>query len=717
MRISLRLKLALISLLLLAIPLTGIRLAAIVKTNLLESKKETLMFSARAVASALSGREGLFDRELFHSLDRNRDLYLFQLTSPMRLNGKTDDWQPHLENALHFGSEHILQSPENYDPKGSGFRHLVGRRESFLYAVFLVNDDHLVFRPENSLALDRSDHLQIAIEDRQGNLNRYIVTASKPGWVNGYLTSRDFDSILPAKNEPRIQGVWETTPSGYILEMRLPLELVGNRLAFAIADVDDVLSRRIETVIGTAGIDNPENIGWLLAPSTSIEKILESLNRPQSKIQIIDSNQHIRASWGSLRSTDEEVDLYAHKSFLSVLNRFLSPLYHLFTEPFSTDFADPKAQPATLNLEGVREALLGKSLTSSYRLADGEVEVMTAITPLYENDTIVGAVVVEQTTNSILALKNRVIEESIGLTLLILVFGGCGLLFFAFRISSRIRLLRDQAAAAIGENGQILAIAPAAKARDEIGDLSRTLHSVLSQLKAQSLYREKMADNLEHEMRTPLAGISASLKNLAQELSGQPEHITSYVNWALGDIKRMEDMLTGIRDAANLKTALAQGFVEKFNISEALSMWLNHSWRTTFNQAAFIYNKPPHDIFLLGDPDRIRQMLDKLIENAVAFHHHGTAVELRLKADKHTFRIDIVNQGPHIPENMLEEIFNSMVSVRTSSDNRPHLGLGLFVVRTIAHHHNGSVTAANFHAETKGVCFTVELPQPERIEI
>jgi len=223
-----------------------------------------------------------------------------------------------------------------------------------------------------------------------------------------------------------------------------------------------------------------------------------------------------------------------------------------------------------------------------------------------------------------------------------------------------------------------------------------------------------MADNLEHEMRTPLAGVSASLKNLAQELSGQPDHISNYVNWALGDIKRMEDMLTGIRDAANLQNALSQDFVENFNLSEALAMWLSYSWRVTFDKVEFIYKKPEEDVYLLGDPYRIRQMLDKVIENGVAFHQKGTAVELHLEAFKSTSRIHITNRGPAIPENMLEEIFSSMVSVRTTHDQEPHLGLGLFVVRTIANHHNGSVSAANLQGESGGVCFTIELPRPER---
>lgn len=717
MRISLRLKLALISLLLLAIPYTGVRLSTIVKNSLLESREEALMFSARAVASALSGRQDLLNRELFHALDQNRDLYLFQLTSPMRLNGKIDDWQPHLKDAETFAKEHVLYSRQDYTPETVNFIHLIGRRGKYIYAIFIVTDDNVIYRKKNSSHLDRSDHLQIAVEDKSGNLNRYIITATKPGWVNGFLMADDFDNTAPFSKETRIQGVWATTVNGYNLEIRMPVELVDQKLAFTIGDVDDPFSRDIETIIGTANTEKAEKIGWLLSPSTSIVEILESLNRPQSKIQIVDSNQHIRASYGSLKKQkDEDRERAGETVFFSTLNRILSPIYRLFTEPFATEFSDPSGQPATLDIKGVKEALVGRSSISSYHIAEGKVEVMAAITPLYEKDQIIGAVVVEQTTNSILALKNRVIKESVGLTLLVLVFGGCGLLFFAFRISSRIRLLRDQAASAIGINGQILSIAPAALAKDEIGDLSRTLNSTLTQLKAQGLYREKMADNLEHEMRTPLASISASLKNLSEELTGHPKHIISYVNWALRDIKRLEDLLTDIRDATSLKNALDQGFKEKFNLTQAISMWLAHSWQPTFTDIEFICETPREDVYIFGDPDRIRQVLDKLIENSVAFHHNDTAIELRLINEKNFHLIQVINQGPPIPPDMLDQIFNSMISIRNKKDTRPHLGLGLFIVRSIVEHHGGTVMASNLKGERGGVCFSIRLPHITLLE-
>ncbi len=94
MRLTLRVKLALISLLLLTIPFAGMRVSENIKQELLTSREDTLLFSARAVSSALSGRSGLFDKELFHSQNINSDLYLHHLKNHIRLNGKAYDF-PH----------------------------------------------------------------------------------------------------------------------------------------------------------------------------------------------------------------------------------------------------------------------------------------------------------------------------------------------------------------------------------------------------------------------------------------------------------------------------------------------------------------------------------------------------------------------------------------------------------------------------------------------
>ena len=700
MRISLRLKLTLISLLLLLIPLIGFRFSAMLQANLLASREDALMFTARAVATSLGNRPNLFDQELFHSKDQNRDLYLFSLSNNIRLNGKADDWQPELSQSEQFGAEHLLRSRGRYNPESLHFNHLLGQRGKYLYGLFQVVDDQIVYRHKNSLHPSRADHIQIGIQDVSGTVSKYILATDKPGWINGFLMDGNSENLIPIANESRIQGVWTETDKGYIVEMRMPLSMISNRLSFAVADVDDTKTRTVENLIGTATPGQTGELGWLLAPSKEIETLLAKMDLPHSRIRVVDENRRVRARFGKLQEESRQ-ESYSH--------RFLAPVYRLFTEAFTEDFKD-SSQAKTLNIQGVEEGLQGNPNITHYQLSNANVEVMAAITPLFNGDKIVGAVVVEQTTNSILALKNRIIEESITFTIISFVVIGLGLLLFASRISSRIRHLRNQAGKAISKDGRIVSNIAPIRARDEIGDLSRTLSTMLEQLQEQNKYRETMADNLEHEMRTPLAGISASLKNLEQDLQAPSKQIQDYMSWALADVQRMESLLTAIRDATTLEQALKQDYMEEFDLARGLTLWLERGWQIQYPDVKFLLQLPEEESIIQGDADRLRQMIEKLVDNAVSFHTPETPITLSLRREDNLFLLRVSNQGPVIARDKQGQIFNSMVSLRSRKKSSPHLGLGLYVVRAITHHHGGTVRVENLTGEKTGVCFIINLP-------
>lgn len=710
MRFSLRLKLALLSLLLLLFPLLGMRLNNTLKNSLITSQQETLTLTAQAVSAALTDRNDLFDREQFHGLNQDRDLYLFQLSNTIQLDGKLDDWRPELAEAEEFAGEHLISSEGNYVLKSLNFRHLAGKQDKYLYAIFDVQDDHVIYRSKKSLRLDRSDHLQIVIEDNEGQ-QTYLITAHEEGWVNGFLMP-DVPIKFPV-SEQRIQGVWRQKKNGYILEIRIPLELLGNKLAFTIADVDDSTSRNIKALIGTSNLKKDKAPGLLLSTSTPIEEILKSLDRPYARIRIVDRNQRIRAQVGSLRTTEiprDQKDTISHR-----INQLMRPLYRFFINPFLTEFQDQASQPTELDLQGIQEGLAGRHSVTSYLMEEGQVEVMAAITPLYEQELVIGAVVVEQTTNSILSLSNRLIEETISLSVVAFLFGGCILLFFAFRISARIRRLRNQAASAITSDGRILNTIHRDLSSDEIADLGRTLDSMLSQLQQQIEHREQMADNLEHEMRTPLAGIAASITNLRQEQrEAKPsDRIMEYIQWVERDVQRMEEMLTSIREATTLKNALLLDGMELFDLGRAVSVWLEHGWQPAFNEVEIRYQQPAHEVLVNGDPVRLRQALDKLVENAVSFHTPETPIELILKNDEDNISLLVINQGPSIDPDKQQQIFHSMISNRAVKDTSPHLGLGLYIVRTVLDHHDGQVSVQNLDDGRTGVIFTITLPCPQ----
>ena len=93
-----------------------------------------------------------------------------------------------------------------------------------------------------------------------------------------------------------------------------------------------------------------------------------------------------------------------------------------------------------------------------------------------------GAVIVEETTNAVLAERNRAFERLFSIVLAALLIGSLALTAFASRLTARIRHLRDEAEAAIDAHGRVRGVVAGSHASDEIGDLSRSFSSALSRL-------------------------------------------------------------------------------------------------------------------------------------------------------------------------------------------------------------------------------------------
>jgi hypothetical protein len=233
MRATLRVKLALVSLLLLIIPLLGLRLNSSLKASLIASQEDALNLTATAVSTALSNRAELFVQERFHSLQPGRDLYLFQLSNAIRIDDNViTDWLPEISKAQTFGQEHLLNEDPDFDPESLSFRYIAGKQDEFLYALFDVKDDRLVYQGADLLDFDGSDHLKIVIE-KNGEQHTYLLAPQKPGLVIGVL--KPVNAFIDPPTENRIIGMWNETAKGYTLEVRIHADMLGDKLAFVSA--------------------------------------------------------------------------------------------------------------------------------------------------------------------------------------------------------------------------------------------------------------------------------------------------------------------------------------------------------------------------------------------------------------------------------------------------------------------------------------------------
>jgi signal transduction histidine kinase len=113
-------------------------------------------------------------------------------------------------------------------------------------------------------------------------------------------------------------------------------------------------------------------------------------------------------------------------------------------------------------------------------------------------------------------------------------------------------------------------------------------------------------------------------------------------------------------------------------------------------------------VLILGVPDRIAQMLDKLIDNAIQFGSENGLIIVNLRRDAEFIELSVLNDGPSLPDDIADRLFDPMVS-STKDARKTHLGLGLYIVRLVAESHRGTVRAENRRG-SRGVEVTVALP-------
>ena len=174
-------------------------------------------------------------------------------------------------------------------------------------------------------------------------------------------------------------------------------------------------------------------------------------------------------------------------------------------DPAFTGFEQP---PGRLGRGPLQPVLEGASVTAWFARSGGASAVVTAGAPIMRGDEQLGAVILEQGSDSILTLTNTALVRLLSLTFLAMLIVAAGLLSYATVLSFRVRRLSRAAETALGPKGEIRASLPGRRAGDEIGDLARSFSDLLNRLRDYTAYLTTLKAKLAHELRTPLAGIT-----------------------------------------------------------------------------------------------------------------------------------------------------------------------------------------------------------------
>jgi dedicated sortase system histidine kinase len=432
-----------------------------------------------------------------------------------------------------------------------------------------------------------------------------------------------------------------------------------------------------------------------------IAAILRGVQRTESRLWVVNRRYQVLALEGSLRRAPQAA---ADEPWLQAAWR--RAVGWLIERP-SEDFAEAVPDDMLAAGRDIGSALQGTPGTRTRRTLDGRAVVMSAAHPVWNGNEVVGAVVVEETTNPVASLRSDALERLLLLTLAVFAGTAAVLIGYASRISMRIRRLRDEAESAIDARGRLARLSVGSDAGDEIGDLSRSFSAMLARLAQHHAYLESMAGRLSHELRTPIAVVRSSLENL--KLASTPEESRTYVARAEEGLARLTTILQRMSEATRLEQALRTAERERYDLA-ALVRGCVEGYRLAYADTPFELAAPPQPLEVSGSPDLAAQMLDKLVENAVDFSSPRAPVHVTLQDEGRYAQLSVRNRGPVLPAEMRGRLFESMVSVRApASGAAPHLGLGLYVARLIAEFHGGAIEAADT-AGRDGVIVRVHLP-------
>lgn len=239
----------------------------------------------------------------------------------------------------------------------------------------------------------------------------------------------------------------------------------------------------------------------------------------------------------------------------------------------------------------------------------------------------------------------------------------------------------------------------------ELAELSRNFNQMADTLETLERERKETVAAISHELRTPLTILQGRLHGICdgvipandqehRKLLGQVQHLVRLVDdlntLALVDADRLPLHCTDL-DLGELINELAAVYADRARAHGVEMEILVRS------------------IWIHADPNRLRQILDNLVENGLRYAASGKWLQIRTSTQQDKAVISISDRGPGLPQGVIDRIFDPFFRVDNSRSRASGgSGLGLAVARSLIQRQGGQITA--FNREDGGVVFRIELP-------
>jgi signal transduction histidine kinase/ActR/RegA family two-component response regulator len=218
---------------------------------------------------------------------------------------------------------------------------------------------------------------------------------------------------------------------------------------------------------------------------------------------------------------------------------------------------------------------------------------------------------------------------------------------------------------------------------------------------------------LGHELRNPLAPIVTSLELLRRRgLAGTPEH--EVISRQLRHVVRLVDDLLDVARISRGQMSLRR---EPLQLPSVLSRAVESTTPLLEQRRHTLeLDVPASGLWVLGDADRLTQVVANLLTNAAKYTPPGGRIQVRAREHDGGITLVVADNGPGLPADLLPRLFEPFVQgIRTLDRSQGGLGIGLALVRSLVEAHGGRVEPHS-DGPGRGSTFTLWLPSHARAE-
>jgi heavy metal sensor kinase len=248
------------------------------------------------------------------------------------------------------------------------------------------------------------------------------------------------------------------------------------------------------------------------------------------------------------------------------------------------------------------------------------------------------------------------------------------------------------------------------RVQDEVGHLARTLNAMLDRLERGVEARQRLVADASHELRAPLAAMRSELEVSLRhdELSNQARAVLSSARDEVVRMGRIVDNLLTLAQVDEGRLELLTGRQDLRTLADRAA----RGHRAAAAEAGIDVVVEGENVVAEADGDRIDQVIGNLIDNAVRFTPSGGRVRVLVWGDTIEAGIIVSDDGPGVPEEARERIFERFAREDPARGRSGGAGLGLAICKEIVRAHRGRIWVEG--NDTGGSAFVVALPTPQQ---